>query len=131
LLDDNGMSLAVAECGSMLALLLSLAVPVEDAAALLARSQAMLVGERCVINPDATDITVCGRRNADRFRVPFVVHDEGDPRYEAVIVERDRLLNRTNPVKELSPFLVGGGMSGVTMSTKSGLTGTTHRSLAP
>lgn len=115
----------------MLALLLLLAAPAEDAATLVARSSAMIAGERCHSNPNATDITVCGRRQADKFRVPFIVHDEGDPRYEAVIVERDRLLNRTNPVKELSPFLVGGGMAGATMSTRSGLTGVTKRPLAP
>jgi hypothetical protein len=103
----------------------------EDAAALLARSNAVIAGERCIADPNATDITVCGRRRADRFRVPFIVHDEGDPRYEAVRVERDRLLNRTNPVKDLSPFLVGGGMSGVTVSSARGVTGATDRKLAP
>ena len=115
----------------MFALLLSIALPVEDAAALIDRSRTLIAGERCARNPDATDITVCGRRNADRFRVPFVVHDPGDPRHEAVAVERDRLLNRTNPVKDLSPFLVGGGMAGVTMSSRGGLTGATDRKLAP
>ena len=31
--------------------------------------------------------------------------------------ERTRLLARTTPVKDLSPFQVGGGMAGVTMDT--------------
>jgi hypothetical protein len=120
----------------MLALLLMLASGAgqsdpDGAAALLATSRAMIAGERCTPDPDTTDITVCGRRRADRFRVPFIVHDEGDPKHEAVRVERDRLLARTNPVKDLSPFLVGGGMSGVTVSSVSGVTGTTQRKLAP
>ena len=62
---------------------------------------------------DLTDITICGRRAADRFRVPLVVTDPGDRRNEAVPVERERLLHRTNPVQDLSTFLVGGGMAGV------------------
>jgi len=115
----------------MIALLLLAAAPAEDVAAMVAASRAVIAGDRCKPDRDTTDVTVCGRCRADRFRVPFIVHDEGDPRYEAVIVERDRLLNRTNPVEELSPFLVGGGMAGVTMSTKSGLTGATDRPLAP
>jgi len=115
----------------MLALLLLFAAPTEDPATVIARSSSLIAGDRCTTDPDKTDITVCGRRRADRFRVPFVVHDAGDPKHEAVRVERDRLLNRTNPVQEHSPFLVGGGMSGVTMSTRRGLTGATDRPLAP
>ncbi len=115
----------------MIALALLMMLAPEDAGELLARSRAVIGGERCQANPDATDITVCGRRRADRFRVPLVEHDAGDPRREPVPVERDRLLARTNPVKELSPFLVHGGMTGVTVSSRSGLTGATARPLAP
>ncbi|WP_230481126.1 hypothetical protein [Sphingomonas sp. Leaf21] len=76
------------------------------------------VQTRCVYNPDSTDVTVCGRRNADRFRYPFEVRPEpGDPRHEGVSEERTRLLARSNPVKDMSPFLVGGGFAGVTMET--------------
>ena len=76
------------------------------------------VETRCVHDPNATDITVCGRRNADRFRIPFEVPPEpGDPRHEGVAEERTRLLARTTPLKELSPFQVGGGLAGVTMDT--------------
>lgn len=103
----------------------------DDAQELIGRSRDVIAGERCIADPNTTDITVCGRRRADRFRVPLIVHDAGDPRYEAVAVERDRLLHRTNPVEELSPFKVGGGMAGVTMSSRNGLTGTVDRPLAP
>jgi len=116
----------------MIALLLLVSIVGDDAVDdLMARSRAMVAGERCVPDANRTDITVCGRRRADRFRVPIIVHDEGDPRYETVRAERDRLLHRTNPVQDLSPFLVGGGMAGVTMSSRSGLIGATERPLAP
>lgn len=112
--------------------LMLLAAPAgEDAASLIDRSRDVIVGERCVPDANRTDITVCGRRRADRFRVPLIVHDDGDPRFEPVMVQRDRLLHRTNPVQELSPFLVNGGMAGVTMSSRNGLTGATDRPLAP
>ena len=76
------------------------------------------VETRCVYDPNHADITVCGRRNADRFRIPFALPPEpGDPRQEGVMEERTRLLARTTPVKDLSPFQVGGGMAGVTMDT--------------
>lgn len=98
----------------MLPLLILIAAP--DAAAMLATARERLAAEqRCIVDPDSTDITVCGLRQADRFRVPLVQHDPGDPRHEGVQAERIRLLNRTNPVKELSPFLVGGGMAGVSV----------------
>lgn len=95
----------------MILLLLAAATAAED---YVASARAKLAAERpCVIDPDSTDITVCGLRQADRFRVPFVEHDPGDPRHEGVMAERTRLLARSNPVKDLSPFLVGGGMAGV------------------
>ncbi|GAA0677114.1 hypothetical protein FHT00_002536 [Sphingomonas insulae] len=115
----------------MIALALLVLAASDDVATLLKTSGAMIAGERCTINPNATDITVCGRRQADRFRVPFIVHDAGDPRHEAVAVERDRLLHRTNPVSDLSPFLVGGGMAGVTVSSRTGVGGIADRKLAP
>ncbi|WP_235199683.1 MULTISPECIES: hypothetical protein [unclassified Sphingomonas] len=115
----------------MLALLLLLTAADDDAATMLARSQSMIAGERCAADRDHTDITVCGRRRADRFRVPFVGYEPGDPKHEAVAVERDRLLHRTNPVEELTPFLVGGGMAGATISSRTGVGGIRDRPLAP
>lgn len=83
---------------------------------LIATARQRLAAERrCVVDPDTTDITVCGLRRADRFRVLFVVRDPGDPRFETVAAERARLQAPTNPSKELSPFLVGGGMAGVSV----------------
>ena len=87
--------------------------PHED---LLARARTLMAAEqRCVIDPASTDITVCGLRHADRFRVPFVVHDPGDPRHESLAAERIRLLNARTPVQDMGPFQVGGGMAGVSV----------------
>ncbi|HEU0066060.1 MAG TPA: hypothetical protein VFQ57_02340 [Sphingomonas sp.] len=110
----------------MVPLLLLLATPDPLAVA----RQRLAAEQRCVVDPDSTDITVCGRRHADRFRVPLVVRDAGDPRYETVAAERARLQAPTNPIRELSPFLVGGGMVGASVGV--GFDGaTTQRTLAP
>ncbi len=97
-----------------------LMLAVVDDSALIASARERLAAERpCVFDPDSTDITVCGLRHADRHRVPFVVHDPGEPRHEGVPAERTRLLARSTPVKDLSPFLVGGGQAGVTVGVGS------------
>lgn len=87
-----------------------------DAAAMIDMARRQIAGRRCVYDSAATDVTVCGLRHADRYRVPFVVHDPGDPRHEGVPAERVRLLHRTTPLDDLTPFLVGGGMAGVGMT---------------
>jgi hypothetical protein len=85
---------------------------------LVEAARTKLSGERgCVVDPQSTDITVCGLRQADRFRVPFIVHDAGDPRREGVQAERVRLLHRTTPLQDLGPFQVGGGHAGVSVTT--------------
>jgi hypothetical protein len=102
----------------MIALLL-LAATADDPA--LTRAALRLAPEQpCKSDPDTTDVTVCGRRRADRFRVPFNVAAPGDPRHEGVSAERERLLHRTTPLQEMSPFLVGGGMTGASVTVGSG-----------
>ena len=110
-----------------LLLLAQVADPLVEAA------RARLTGERrCVVDPHSTDITVCGLRRADRFRVPFVVHDPGDPRRETVMAERTRLLARSSPIKDMSPFLVGGGHAGVSITANAaGVSGGGPRKPAP
>lgn len=81
--------------------------------------------QRCVVAPDATDVTVCGRRNADHFRVPFVVRDPDDPRYRGVHAERQALLHKTNALQDKSMFLVNTGHIGATMTVGLGPGGTT------
>lgn len=74
-------------------------------------------GPRCAAERDSTDITICGRRNADRYRVPLVEHDAGDPKYQGVPAEREQLLARTSNCEEKSVFLVGCGKVGVSVGT--------------
>lgn len=77
------------------------------------------------------EILVCARRRADHFRVPLIEHDPGDPRYLPVMAQRQLLLHRTTPYQERSPFLVGGGMAGVTASSAHGVRFVGERPLAP
>ena len=74
--------------------------------------------QRCVVDPHSTDVTVCGLRNADRFRLPFIVPDPGDARHRGVPAEREALLHRTNAIQDKSAFLVNTGHVGarVTMA---------------
>lgn len=99
----------------------------------MAQARTMLAAERgCAFDPDTTDVTVCGRRAADRFRVPLIVADLGDPLHEGVAAERTRLLARTTPLHDLGPFQVGGGFAGVTMTAGGGkAAAVTGRKLAP
>jgi hypothetical protein len=110
----------------MLPVLLLLA----DAPALLAQAHERTRAERPCPVADTTDVTVCGRRRADRYRVSFVNDNPGDPRHEGVPAERERLLKKRSPLEEMGPFLVGGGMVGVSASTGRGQ-GTRLRPLAP
>ncbi|MDP1028293.1 hypothetical protein Q5H91_13795 [Sphingomonas sp. KR1UV-12] len=114
----------------MLALLILTAV---DPAALLATAREKTAAERaCVYDADATDITVCGLRNADRFRVPFVGYEPGDPRGEGVAAERLRLLGRTDACQEKRAIMVGCGSFGLHMTTNgSGTNVMGNRKLAP
>ena len=87
-------------------------------------------GPRCAVERSNTDITVCGRRNADRYRVPLAIHDAGDPKYQGVPNEREQLLARTSNCEEKSIFLVGFGKVGVSVGTQGLLLGG-ERQLAP
>ena len=95
-------------------MLLILLMALDDPAALVSRAHTLTSAEhRCVQNADSSDVTVCGLRRADRFRVPFAVHDPGDPRHEGAWEERARLISPKTPVQDMGPFQVGGGMAGV------------------
>ena len=83
------------------------------------------------IAPTGNDVTICGRRTADRYRVPLIEHDAGDPKHEAVMDERKRLLAPTSNCEEKSTFLVGCGAAGVSVSTQTGVSGGGERPLAP
>lgn len=83
-------------------------------------------------HPDGDDVVVCGRRSADRYRAPLVVHDPGDPMYEGVPAERERLFAKTDNCQEKSAFLVGCGSVGVKATVGAGgIHVAGERSLAP
>lgn len=96
----------------MVPLLLLLA----DTPDLMARAHDAIAPAHCAASSEAGEVTVCGARRADRYRVPFTTAEPGDPAHEAVMTERTRLLHRTSPLSELSLFQVGGGMAGVSVT---------------
>jgi hypothetical protein len=67
-----------------------------------------------------SDIVVCGRREADKYRVPFLIPTPGDPKTRGVPEERAMLIAQETPCESLGPFLVGCGAVGVSVSTKIG-----------
>jgi hypothetical protein len=77
------------------------------------------------------EIVVCGRREADHYRLPLVEHDAGDPRTQDVYGERERWQHKTTPCQDHGPFLVGCGMVGLGFSTRMDGGGVTYRPLAP
>ena len=101
-------------------------------AAMTRYREATRVEARCSA-PGGEEVVVCARRDADRWRVPFVMSAPGDPRHEAVPDERARLIRTSNPCQDMSAFLVRCGMVGVSVTT----TGSgevrveTERALAP
>lgn len=101
------------------------------AAELIAAAHARTTADVRCAAADAASVTVCGRRRADRYRVPLATHVVA--RRDDVAAERVALLHRTTPVQDLSPFLVGGGMAGVSMGIGAGASGgAVHvRPLAP
>ncbi|KQO07059.1 hypothetical protein [Sphingomonas sp. Leaf242] len=92
----------------MLAMLLSLLI--EDP--LIATAKARMAAEKpCIQSADETDITVCGMRHADRFRVPLATRIV--ERRDMVTEQRSALVHARTPMEDMGPFLVGGGSAGV------------------
>jgi len=86
---------------------------------LIARASDRLAAEpRCVADPKSTDITVCGLRRADRFRVPLVTRTVD--RRDQVADNRAALVHARTAIEERGPFLVGGGAAGATVTTRFG-----------
>ena len=93
----------------------------QDIDRLVATARDMTMAEKpCAASADSTDITVCGLRQADRYRVPFVVNDPGDRRHESVAAERERLTHRKNAIETMSAILVETGMAGVSTTIGGG-----------
>lgn len=116
-----------------MSLSLMLLIAAADPAALVAAARSFTAAEhRCTADADSTDITVCGLRNADRFRVPFVGYEPGDPRAEGVGAERQRLLARTDACQEKRAIMVGCGSFGLHMTSNGrGTSVTGNRKPAP
>ena len=77
------------------------------------------------------EIMVCGRREADKYRVPLVTPTPGDPKIQDVPAERARLVAAESPCQQQGPYLVGCGAVGVTVSTRVGTGKVEYRPLAP
>jgi len=112
--------------------MLPLLMMIADVEAMVAKAHALTAPERGCGVVQRTDVTVCGRRAADRFRVPFTGYDPGDPRGETVSGERLRLLNRTNACQDRRAIMVDCGFVGARFTT-GGRDGThlSGRTLAP
>jgi hypothetical protein len=103
-----------------------------DAEAVMTRYQlATAVDPHCRQSVAADQILVCGRRNADRYRVPLIEHKAGDPRIEGLPGERVRLQHITTPCQDHGPFLIGCGAVGVQASIGFDGKGPQFRKLAP
>ncbi|MGC6399791.1 hypothetical protein ACNI3Q_04315 [Sphingomonas sp. FW199] len=107
-------------------------VPHADAEAIMALHQQRTSARvACTTTADADETVVCARRGADRDRVPLVVYDMNDPRRPDALGERERLIAQRSPCQEMGPYLVGCGHIGVTLSSRTGLSGSRQRPLAP
>lgn len=98
--------------------------------ALMTYIELMATRPNCKRARAANEITVCGRRDADKYRVPLITYDVGDPRAEGFWGERARLQNQTTPCQDNSVFLVGCGSVGVSVSIKLDGSGPKFRKLA-
>ena len=88
------------------------------------------VEPRCSAPRAGNEIIVCGRRRADRWRVPFILKEPGDPGIQNVSAERNGLIATTTPCQDNSVFLVGCGKVGIGISTVIGGGGVELRPLA-
>ncbi|WP_425230564.1 hypothetical protein [Sphingomonas sp.] len=95
-----------------------------DAGTMIDVAREQVGGPRCRYDSGATDITVCGRRLADRYRLPLQTERvAGGAALDSARAERESLVHRVTPLEQLSPFLVGGGHVGVTTGVAFGPAG--------
>ena len=110
-------------------LLMPLLVLLADDDALIAAARERTRAEvPCATTHRSDEILVCGRREADRYRVSFVTSDVRD----SVPTERSRLLEpKANPCGRVGASFMGCGFVGVSMSTNGQAVRVKPRELAP
>jgi len=82
------------------------------------------VEPRCSRPNSDSEIIVCGARRADRWRVPYLGYEIGDPRAETVSGERNRLSAAPKvPCGQGAIIANCGGGVGVAVSTAIGASG--------
>jgi len=89
------------------------------------------VAVRCGAGVSSSTIIVCGRRAADRWRVPLVETVPGDPRTETISQERNRLASEPPRKCGTAAILVNCGMVGVGTTIGFGASGTTGPKVRP
>ena len=104
---------------SRIGLGVALFIPAQAQADPITRYEAMtqVVVHRCSRPTGSTEILVCGRRAADKWRVPLIEYDAGDPRAETVSGQRNRLASAPKLKCGIGAVLAGCGMVGVSVST--------------
>lgn len=113
----------------LLVMLLQDVAPVDAATIVNVYQQQTSARIPCRRTSDGDEIVVCARRNADRYRVPIV--DDAQLDYDTP-ARRVVALKEPTECDKRSPFLVGCGAAGISVSTSLGRNGKTHlRPLAP
>lgn len=102
----------------MLALWLMMQAVPMDAARLMADVRALTRATvECRQERAADAITVCARRDADKWRVPFVTPDPGAIDPDDVPRERSKLIARPNNCTEMKLMAYECGMVGASMTS--------------
>ncbi len=110
-------------------MVLTIAIPAQAQSAIEVYREKTSVIVRCV-QPGGDQIVVCGRRAADRWRVPFVGFAPGDPEGRTVSEERNRLASEPPVRCGTEAMLRNCGMVGVKVSTRFSGSGVRLRKLA-
>lgn len=110
--------------------LLATAAQAEERAAMRTYKAMTQIEPRCATPRAGNEIIVCGRRRADRWRVPYLTKDEGDPSIQNVSAERNGLIPTSTPCQDRSIFLIGCG-KGIGLSVSTTIAGGSGVKLRP
>lgn len=116
---------------AVMALFSSFPVSAKTADSLETYQRLTSVEPHCTRPSSDREILVCGNRRADRWRVPYIGYDIGDPRGESVEGERRRLASEPPRKCGNEAFLRNCGMVGLSVSTRLAGDGLKLRQLAP